>query len=207
MWKRFRQTGEQKPILPAVPTGTICAFAGLKTRIPGGWLDLTAGPYFASEYEALALLFGVNGAYVALPTISDRAVVGVTATEDVGVTGGVSTVSALTAAQSGLRNHSDHSMGMSHNHGSKSLSGHTHKLYYIDRNAYFNDSFQQGSTVTVSSVSNLGPNATYQSRRSEYNIDLDSDTTGATIDDYVSDAAETHTNLQPSLEMLFIVKT
>ena len=206
MWKRFRQTGEEKPILPAVPTGTICAFAGLKTRIPGGWLDLTAGPYFASEYEALALLFGVNGAYVALPTISDRAVVGVTATEDVGVTGGVSTVSALTAAQSGLRNHSDHSMGMSHNHGSKSLSGHTHKLYYNNVNAFVGTGPQDG-VVTVLTVSNLGQNPTYSSGDSGYGITLDSNSTDATIDDYVSDAAETHTNLQPSLEMLFIVKT
>jgi Phage Tail Collar Domain len=228
LWKKFRKTGEEQNILPPAPTGAVTAFAG--SVIPGGWLNLAGGPYYASDYEALALVIGVvqpANQYLQLPSVNGKAPVGDFENLDTSLatplyarSGGTLLATPLTSAQSGVRAHS-HQMGNTHNHSIGGASSHQHLLYTRATASYYAEPTYQiisnFPTGYAFATSQTPRPPSFSSSTSTYNLTLASAKTDATIVSYQGDAGnaaqsiynygDSHANVQPSLQLTYIIKT
>jgi len=221
----YKKTGTRKKTTSVpVPVGTITAFAG--SAAPSGWLLCDGASVSTTTYAALfgvvSTTYGGSGASFNLPDLINKIPVcagaglgdngsgsGVTSgtaltTRTLGAVGGVSTVQ-LTGAQSGVQSHSHTTSETSHTHP---IADHTHPF-----------------AVTSAGAVNAGATTTFQNNVSGPNqistadaaytaivygisapVAATSSSNAAFVAAAATNAGSAHSNLMPSMGVLYIIK-
>jgi microcystin-dependent protein len=183
-----------------VPTGAIMMW--YTSTAPAGWI-LCQGQS-TSGYTALAAVIGAT-----VPDLRTRVPVGKgdpgTAFQSIGSTGGVTDVT-LTAAQSGspAHSHSNYLSDPGHSHG---ITDPTHRHNTLPGYLSFADAFAGG---TLSGIRGAAGGTAINTGYSGTGVTVNGGGTGAwvtNVNNVASNAASSHTNLQPYIVMNYIIKT
>lgn len=196
------------------PTGTILPHAS--PSVPIGWVKCDGGVYDGTteNYEALWGVLGLtyggsNQASFRVPNLGNRVPVGVKAsTSGSGLDGPVgswsgATATTLTAAQTGVKSHYHDVTDNGHSHGlSHSQNSHTHSIRY----AVFNAETKNGNRG-INSADGGNP-STYPSDGTATSMSMQSANLASLSVNSTSDAnaSSSHSNLQPSLYLEYIIK-
>lgn len=213
----YRKTGTRKKTTSVpVPVGTITAFAG--PAAPSGWLLCNGASVSTTTYAALfgvvATTYGGSGASFNLPDLINKIPVGAGAglgdngsgsgvtsgtaltTRTLGAVGGVSTVQ-LTGAQSGVQSHSHTTSETSHTHP---IADHTHPFAVTSAGA----ANSGGDTAFQNNVSGANQDSTTSVVSSP--VAATSSSNAAFVAVAAANAGSAHSNLMPSMSVLYIIK-
>lgn len=244
LWRKFRKTGIEQPVLPEAPTGTIISFAG--TAPPGGWLTLSnaafgsisyAGPYLYDDYPELGEIVGWwqraaetgdSNVYLAAPVMKNRVVIGAYDTA-YGVTGpgavqidsfsglnrtykdyaqgwrdGKASVT-LEPYEAAVNTHT-HPLGRSHSHGTKNIPNDVtlNQSHQVARSAV-TIRYQGQNDETLRSVGAGGNLWTLGGAK--HNLSVSSSTINYAFYGHEAAATAAHGNVQPYIDMEYLIKT
>lgn len=214
----YKKTGTRKKTTSVpVPVGTITAFAG--STVPLGWLLCDGASVSTTTYAALfgvvSTTYGGSGASFNLPDLTNKIPVGAGAglgdngsgsgvtsgtaltTRTLGAVGGVSTVQ-LTGAQSGVQSHSHTTSETSHTH--PITDSHTHPFAVTSAGAA-NAGGTNGYQNNVS-----GPNQVSTTSVVSSPVAATSSSNAAFVAVAAANAGSAHSNLMPSMSVLYIIK-
>ena len=179
-----------------VPVGGVIPFAGdTASVLPNGWLlcngqsGLATTGTYADLFSVIGYSYGGSGSVFSLPDLRGRTVIGVgTGTEltaALGVTpAGMAASVTLTSAQSGVPAHSHSITDVAHGHTNRASSG----TYTVVDGS---DGFIRSHNIQDGGFANTNANYT--------------GITG-TNNNTAANAASSHTNIQPSLPLNYIIK-